>query len=565
MTKSAKSVKHNRRMLIQVGLRILILIILILLLIRFFVDGINKVIYTGFYFYRVYSLFGDLDDLLERYPFCSSLFDYWDEHDTVYSGASVREDELPADDDEFRSLPSDLQSRIAGQVYDEVYLRLKHFYDENALYHFYIVDVTDEDSRRICFSYGDDEAAEAGSELDRLFVEDRIISGIRNGEFYTDEEFFFADGVMYSTIYAPVTQGDTVDYVYVCVYDCSMPHGLIVIMLQASGLLLLIILMLLIYLLLYIHRIALRPILQIQKNVKNYMGDMDSDKFLENMGKIRSKNEVGELSKELSDMIVKIEDYNNTIIENAKEKTKTEYELNLASKVQVSMLPKTLPSIEGYKLSASMTPAEYVAGDFYDAFMADDTHLCLVVADVTGKGVYAALLAASVQTSIRYNTRPDLRPSQILSKLNYELVSKDFAGVFVTVWMGILDTTTGILTTSSAGHECPMLMTNGNYQMYRDTPHGLPAGSRIDTEYTDHEIRLKAGESIFVYTDGVTDAVDKEDNRFGNKNLVNALNANKDLEPDELLTRMRSLVIDDYSSGASQFDDITMMCLKCTE
>ncbi len=242
----------------------------------------------------------------------------------------------------------------------------------------------------------------------------------------------------------------------------------------------------------------------------------------------------------------------------------TETELNMATQIQTSMLPSTFPAFPErteFDIHASMDPAKEVGGDFYDFFMIDDDHLALVIADVSGKGVPAALFMMSSKIYINDHATMGGTPAEILERVNKLVCANNKAHMFVTVWLGILEISTGKLTTSSAGHEYPIINVNGKYELFKDK-HGLAIGALSLSKYTDTEIQLKKGDSLFVYTDGVAEATNATNQLFGTERTLEALNSipSGSAQKDVLLG-VRAAV-DAFVKEAPQFDDLTMLGLR---
>ena len=239
-------------------------------------------------------------------------------------------------------------------------------------------------------------------------------------------------------------------------------------------------------------------------------------------------------------------------------------ELNLASEIQFSVLPRLFPAFPECRevaLYASMTPAKEVGGDFYDFFFVDNSHLAMVIADVSGKGVPAALFMMVARTLIKNRTMMGGSPSEILYDVNNQLCEGNDAELFVTVWLGILDLTTGEGKAANAGHEHPALRTaDGEYQLiiYRHSP---AVGSMEDMRFREHAFSMSPGDSLFVYTDGVTEAANAEYELFGTDRMLEALNKEPDASPEQLLANVRS-GIEEFVRGAEPFDDITMLAFK---
>ena len=242
----------------------------------------------------------------------------------------------------------------------------------------------------------------------------------------------------------------------------------------------------------------------------------------------------------------------------------TETELNMATEIQASMLPSDFPAFPDraeFDIYASMDPAKEVGGDFYDFFMIDDDHLAIVIADVSGKGVPAALFMMSSKIYISDHATMGGSPAEILERVNKLVYANNDAHMFVTVWLGILEISTGKLISSSAGHEYPMINQNGKYEILKDK-HGLAVGAIGMSKYVNTEIQLKKGDSIFVYTDGVAEATDVNNELFGTDRTIEALNAfPQGASQKEVLEGVRSAV-DAFVKEAPQFDDLTMVGLR---
>ena len=247
-----------------------------------------------------------------------------------------------------------------------------------------------------------------------------------------------------------------------------------------------------------------------------------------------------------------------------KSMTATRTELDMAARIQESMLPSTFPAFPDrpeFDLFASMDPAREVGGDFYDFFLIDDDHLALLIADVSDKGVPAALMMMSAKILIHYRACQGGTPAQILMDVNNELCEKNDSGMFVTVWMGILDTRDGTLTCVNAGHENPAVKrSNGAFRLFQDK-HGLPLGVMQGMRYQEYTLQFNPGDSVFVYTDGVPEANNLSEELYGLQRLEAALGGLDDPSPQDVLEAVRADV-DAFVGAAKQFDDLTMLCMK---
>ena len=239
-------------------------------------------------------------------------------------------------------------------------------------------------------------------------------------------------------------------------------------------------------------------------------------------------------------------------------------ELAMASRIQSAMLPGIFPAFperKEFDIYASMDPVRGVGGDFFDFFFIDRDHLCLLIADVSGKGIPAALFMMASKIILADNAKSGKSPAQILQDTNEAICANNPEEMFVTVWLGILDISTGLLTTANAGHEYPALMhADGQFELFRDR-HGLVVGGMPGVKYHEHSRQMYPGSKLFVYTDGVPEATDAENALFGTTRMLEALNAHANESPKQILHGVRQAV-NEFVSDMEQFDDLTMMCLE---
>lgn len=250
-------------------------------------------------------------------------------------------------------------------------------------------------------------------------------------------------------------------------------------------------------------------------------------------------------------------------IYNSNKLSATETELGMATEIQTGMLPRTFPAYPDRKeldLYASMDPAREVGGDFYDFFMIDDDHLGVVIADVSGKGVPAALFMMISKTIIKNYAMLGISASEVMTRSNKALCEENTTRMFVTAWIGILEISTGNMICSNAGHEYPAIYHDGEFKLLKDK-HGLVLGAIEQSAYGEYEIRLEKGDKIFVYTDGVPEATNTEDEQFGTERTEAALNIKPESDPKDILGIVRASV-DDFVGNAEQYDDLTMLCLE---
>ncbi len=249
------------------------------------------------------------------------------------------------------------------------------------------------------------------------------------------------------------------------------------------------------------------------------------------------------------------------------EKERIEAELSLATRIQISALPKedpAFPDRKEFDLFADMKPAREVGGDFYDFFLIDDDHLGLVIADVSGKGVPAALfmmvsMSMIRQTAMQAGSGAD--PGVVLQSVNRQICSRNPEEMFVTVWLGILEISTGKLTCSDAGHEYPLLINaDGSLRVVKEV-HGFVLGAMEMVRYRSYSLLLEPGDSVFVYTDGVTEADNIEKELFGMDRLTDAVSESGNPAPRELVEQIEAKVRA-FAADAPQADDMTMLCLR---
>ena len=247
-----------------------------------------------------------------------------------------------------------------------------------------------------------------------------------------------------------------------------------------------------------------------------------------------------------------------------KEQERIVKELSTARQIQKSVLPHIFPPFPDraeIDLFATMDPAKDVGGDFYDFYFIDEDHLCLVIADVSGKGIPAALFMMLSKRILEDLARQERTPSTILEKANDLLCDNNQAEMFVTVWLGILEISTGKLTAANAGHEFPAICKKGgSFELYKDT-HGFVVGGMEGVHYKGYDLQLNPGDKLFVYTDGVPEATDGSGEMFGTDRMITALRSCTDNTPEEILQGVKSAV-DSFVGDAEQFDDLTMMCLE---
>ena len=274
---------------------------------------------------------------------------------------------------------------------------------------------------------------------------------------------------------------------------------------------------------------------------------------------------------EIEELAVAFEDMNRDLIgyidENTRitaEKERIDTELNLATNIQAGMLPDKFPAFpdrKDFDIYASMDPAKEVGGDFYDFFLIDENKLGIIMADVSGKGIPAALFMMSSKILLKSYTLMNKSPKAALEEVNSQICGSNPEEMFVTVWLGVLDLKTGVLTAANAGHEKPALkQPDGSFELYKDK-HGIMVGYMDGVRYKEYELKLEKGAKLFLYTDGVPEATNADQKLFGNDRLIDALRSAEDRTPKEILEAVDAAV-NEFVGDAPQFDDLTMLCIQ---
>ncbi len=304
-----------------------------------------------------------------------------------------------------------------------------------------------------------------------------------------------------------------------------------------------------------------KPIRQMTEDIAE---SGQNGRLFEMQDKYRTNDEIEILAESFDDLSKKVRRYIRDITAITAEKERIGTELALATRIQADMLPSIFPPYPDrteFEIYAKMDPAKEVGGDFYDFFLIDDDHLGVVIADVSGKGIPAALFMMGSKILVQNYAMTGMSPGKVLEAVNHQICQNNREQMFVTVWLGILDIPTGKLTCANAGHEYPVLKTpDGAFELYHDK-HGFVIGGMDGMRYKEYEIVLEPGAKLFVYTDGVPEATDADKALFGTERMLAALNECRDGSPDAILKNVRAEV-DAFVGDAEQFDDLTMVCLK---
>jgi sigma-B regulation protein RsbU (phosphoserine phosphatase) len=281
------------------------------------------------------------------------------------------------------------------------------------------------------------------------------------------------------------------------------------------------------------------------------------------MGEIQSRDEVGELSRSFDDMKSALKEYIANLAETTAAKERYESELKIAKTIQMSFLPKHFPpfpqNVE-FDIYATLESAKEVGGDLYDFFLLDADHLFFSIGDVSGKGVPAALFMAAAKTLMKGTASRETTPSDVLAQVNRELCLENESMMFVTVFCGILNFRTGELLYSNAGHNPPLFLRRGRPPEWLSLPDGFFLGTMEEAVYETRELLLAPGDTLLLYTDGVTEAMDTAKGFYGEERLIR-LAAEGSLKPPEELVREVLGSVRAFAGSEPQSDDITLLAL----
>ncbi len=278
----------------------------------------------------------------------------------------------------------------------------------------------------------------------------------------------------------------------------------------------------------------------------------------------RTNDEIEVLAESFATLSTRTRNYIDQITKITAEKERIGAELELATKIQADMLPNIFPPFPDRSeidIYAAMTPAKEVGGDFYDFFLLDDDHLGLVMADVSGKGVPAALFMMMSKILVSNYAAMSGSPAKVLEQVNAQICKNNDEEMFVTVWFGVLEISSGKITAANAGHEYPIIKkSDGSFELFKDK-HGFVIGGMDGMRYKEYELTLEKGGTLFLYTDGVAEATNNDNELFGTDRMLDALNQDSEADPKTLLSNMKDSV-DKFVGEAPQFDDLTMLAVK---
>ena len=288
-------------------------------------------------------------------------------------------------------------------------------------------------------------------------------------------------------------------------------------------------------------------------------GDLDIE-----LPPVKSGDEVGKLTEAFHYMKTSLKEYIRQLTETTAAKERIESELKIASEIQMGILPKKFPPFPDrteFDIFATIKPAKEVGGDFYDFFFIDQNRLCFVIADVSGKGIPAALFMAVTRTFIKAIAAPGIAPGELLTKVNEELCIGNDSNMFVTIFCGILDTKTGEILYTNAGHNPPLIIQKGKQVIWLEGEMNIFTGVMEQVHYKTDRIVLHPGDALFMYTDGVTEAMNEHEEQFTSERLGKDVITLQDKPIREIVDGIMEKVVS-FAHGVSQSDDITMMVIE---
>ena len=581
--------KKNKKLTVQTGLIISVMSLLMILAICFitsygsrqiFLETNNMALERNLERYRYLHMNEQVADrvLNEWQLNQDAINDLTIENDEIYSGyvrgfLSVSSLLSVIDSDMLESSSGEDRIFLLRAMYDAAAARFDEERKENGYDSIYCVEVSDPNNIVLLMesSRQSEMTGERGlgtvQGVDAKLYSRAFEAFETEGSKAADETFFQQLHVrdydtFYYMAYKPIIVDGAIKYILAIECDWSdfariLNRNLmqvlllgVAVMLVTSGLIML-----------FIFRKAVKPLVEVNDGVREYIESKDSDAAVRRMSGIKARNEVGRLADSFSEMSTEIDRYTKEIRQLTGEKERAEAELNLAARIQSSMLPTEFPVRPELTLFASMDPAKEVGGDFYDFFFIDEEHLGLVIADVSGKGVPAALFMMMSKILLKNHAMSGLSPAEVLNRTNLGICENNRNNMFVTVWFGVLDIATGHVTAANAGHEYPMIRKpDGGFEIMKDR-HGFVLGALRRKRYTEYEFDIEPGGTLFVYTDGAAEATDRDNRLFGTERMLGALNLEPAASPEVLLTNMKS-AIDGFVGEAPQFDDLTMLCIK---
>ena len=575
--KEKRKRKDSTKILFQVGFVVFVGFSILIVLLGFLLVYNSRLsFFKGQQVYMKAQMV-QVQEILEKNPFFDWVADMWNQHptemameptseensdvaSTPYQGDDVSAEDIEAlkkKDDAFQKAVAKVKtSQLASRVMSTI---------STAGDQVVLIDIRKDKIGKIylCFPYGTYPADFMGQYLPEMIVnvviEQKINSqkdGLKEMSF---SDYKTEDGIYFYAGFAPIYSHGEARYAVVFMHQWTEERsemintvlwmlGILVVVLAIGGALQL----------LFISTATVGPVKRLRYGVRKYAKDKNQEQLREDMTTVKSRNELDDLASEITDMAEEIDSYMNENIRLAGEREAAKAELSIATRVQKEQLPAEYPESPYFTLRAYMQPAREVGGDFYDFFLLDETHLMLLIADVSDKGMNAAFFMAISKSMIKTSAMNTKDPVEIITEAEKMLTENNPGGLFVTVWLAVIDLATGHVDACNAGHDYPAIRKQGKYAVEK-SPHGpamafLPGVPHVGTDFD-----LEPGDRIFLYTDGIVEAVNGEGERFGVERLQDTLNAaSADASDEELIECIKSAV-EKFAGETPQFDDMTMM------
>ena len=467
------------------------------------------------------------------------------------------------------TLPEDIARTYVNMQYYATRIDIDQLIEKSDCNEIIVLDITGENCGMVLFdSSMDYEMKKIGDYFEHSLSEQKVFKELETAEpgdvLFRKSNGFPREGE-YNIAYRPVMINDKAEFAIGLVYEWEFfLKGATANARKAVWIVVGFTVVIMFALLFFLYRIAIKPVSEIQSSLRDYISDKDSDKIISKLGRVKAKNEFGRLADNTAELISTITRYNDENIHLAQERERVATELDTARQIQASQLPSIFPAFPDRKefdIYASMIPAKEVGGDFYDFFTVDEDHLALVMADVSGKGVPAALFMMMCKSLISNYTAMGLSPKEVIEKTNLTICSNNDQMMFVTVWFGILEISTGRVTAVNAGHEYPVIgKPDGSFELFEDT-HCSMVGTMPSRKYKEYEFTLEKGGTLFLYTDGIPEATDGKGEMFGTERLLDTLEAHAFEKIEDMLSAVKNAV-NDFVGEAPQFDDLTMLGIK---
>ncbi|MBR5420194.1 MAG: PP2C family protein-serine/threonine phosphatase [Lachnospiraceae bacterium] len=372
-------------------------------------------------------------------------------------------------------------------------------------------------------------------------------------------------GYVYTYYYPLTINGKKLGLICADISVAYVNSAILSAVLRQSAVLVLIVLCSVIGLYMIIRKHLIVRLSQLEHNVASYSDDKDQKVAEKIREQIRSTDEIDSLSTEFADMIDELEDYMTNLQTVTAEKERIGAELDVAKNIQASMLPRIFPPFperDDIELYATMDPAKEVGGDFYDFFLLDDTHLALVMADVSGKGVPAALIMVIAKTLIKNHLLAGESVEEALAAASMQLLENNDEMLFVTTWVGIVDLKSGHVDFCDAGHEPAFLMhEDGTVTTIKPKKKKPPLSTVEGIKYLKYDFEMQKNDILYLYTDGVPEATSADVELYSKERLEEFLTKHTKDAPRKLLAEVKKNV-DAFVGKAPQFDDMTMLAFR---